>query len=136
MYKCLSYLKIDGCFYDKGDSVDLSALSDKEIARLERKGIVERLGDAAITKVSNGEGDDGKIGGNDESKGNGDGDMTEKEVREELSVKITHAVAVKELTLLGAEFKKNASLETLIDVIMENEEYEGYFFDYIDTHGL
>ncbi|GGG32903.1 hypothetical protein GCM10007425_29480 [Lysinibacillus alkalisoli] len=126
MYKCLQYLKVNGVYVNKGDKVDLSSLTAQEIAQLEKKGIVVKVSNATVKEVQQ-----PAIGVKSDS-----GDMTEEEARAELLEKITHSVAVKELELLGADFKKNASLETLVEIILANEEYENHFFDYIDANGL
>lgn len=137
MYKCLQYIKVNGRFVDKGENVDLSNLSAQEIARLEKKGIVvktneklsvEQAADEDLKKV-----DEGDPGGNNDDDGD---EMTTEEVKTELLEKITHAVAVKELKLLAADFKANASLEALVGLIMENEEYENHFLDYIENNEL
>lgn len=126
MYKCLQYLKVNGVYVNKGDKVDLSSLTAQEIAQLEKKGIVVKVSNATVKEVQQ-----PAIEVKSDS-----GDMTEEEARAELLEKITHSVAVKELELLGADFKKNASLETLVEIILANEEYENHFFDYIDANGL
>lgn len=126
MYKCLQYLKVNGAYVNKGDKVDLSSLTAQEIAQLEKKGIVVKVSNATVKEVQQ-----PAIEVKSDS-----GDMTEEEARAELLEKITHSVAVKELELLGADFKKNASLETLVEIILANEEYENHFFDYIDANGL
>lgn len=137
MYKALRYIKINGNFVNKGETVDLSTLSVQEIARLEKKGIVEKTNEkpnveeTLIEDAEKVDEDERKVIEDDES-----GDMTAEEVRSELLEKITHTVAVKELKLLAADFKANASLETLVDLIMENEEYENHFLDYIEHNGL
>lgn len=130
MYKCLQYLKVNGVYLNKGDKADLSSLTTKEIARLEKKGIVAKVSDATAKEV--GQQPEIEVSA---LKSDSEG-MTEEEARAELLEKITHSVAVKELELLGADFKKNASLETLVEIILGNEEYENHFFDYIDANGL
>lgn len=138
MYKCLQYIKVNGRFIDKGENVDLSNLSAQEIARLEKKGIVVKVNEKlnieqesvrGSKKVNDGSSEDD--GGNDDND-----EMTAEEVKAELMEKITHAVAVKELKLLEADFKANASLESLVELIMEEEEYENHFLDYIENNEL
>lgn len=134
MYKCLQYIKVNGRFVDKGEIVDLSTLNAKEISRLMKKGIVIKADESpSIEKIPN---KDTGNGGGGSGKEDGGGEMTDEEVRAELSEKITHTVAVKELKLLGAEFKANVSLEVLVDLIMESEEYENHFLDYIENNEL
>ena len=127
MYKCLHYLKVDGVYLDKGKETDLKNLSSEEISHLVKTGVVSKI--AATNEISF------------ESPDNDknvilDGELTEEQVRQELLNKIPHAVAVKELEILGASFRKNASLESLVELILENEDYENHFMDYIDDNEL
>ena len=131
MHKCLRYLKINGRYHDKGSILKVEL----------PKGEVESLIKAGFLKSENAQSSEVITATNvipEQTKEveEAAGEMTDEEVKKELMEKITHAVAVKELELLGAEFKKNASLESLVDLIVENEEYEDHFFDYIDAHGL
>lgn len=131
MHKCLRYLKINGRYHDKGSILKVEL----------PKGEVESLIKAGFLKSENAQSSEVITATNvipEQTKEVEEvaGEMTDEEVKKELMEKITHAVAVKELELLGAEFKKNASLESLVDLIVENEEYEDHFFDYIDAHGL
>ncbi|CEA05763.1 hypothetical protein BN1050_02639 [Metalysinibacillus saudimassiliensis] len=127
MYKCLHYLKVDGVYLDKGKETDLKNLSSEEISRLIKTGVVSKV--AATNEISFELPDDDK-------NVVLDGELTEEQVRQELLNKIPHAVAVKELEILGASFRKNASLENLVELILANEEYENHFMDYIDDNEL
>lgn len=128
MYKALRYLKVGGSYIDKGREVALEELSQDEIQRLvDAKKIV--LIDGATTTVPEVEKTDVPSDDNGE-------EMTDEEVKAELLEKISHTLAVKELKLLGAEFRRNASLESLVELIMENEEYENHFLDYIEQNEL
>lgn len=127
MYKCLHYLKVDGVYLDKGKETDLKNLSSEEISHLIKTGVVSKV--AATNEISF------EVPGNDKNVVL-DGELTEEQVRQELLNKIPHAVAVKELEILGASFRKNASLESLVELILENEDYENHFMDYIDDNEL
>lgn len=127
MYKCLHYLKVDGVYLDKGAETDLKNLSSEEISYLVKTGVVSKI--AATNEISFELPDDNK-------NVVLDGELTEEQVRQELLNKIPHAVAVKELEILGASFRKNASLESLVELILENEDYENHFMDYIDDNEL
>lgn len=126
MYKCLHYLKVDGVYLGKGDTTDLKNLSSEEISRLVKTGIVRKVATNEISFESPDDDENIVL----------DGELTEEQVRQELLNKIPHAVAVKELEILGASFRKNASLESLVELILENEEYENHFMDYIDDNEL
>lgn len=131
MYKTLRYLKVDGKVYDKGKVVDLSALNKKETSQLEKKGFIEKVvGESSEEVQQSGE---SKEINNDEKE---DDPPTDEEIKAELLEKLNHGIVVKELKLLGADFKANASFEKLVDLIMENEEHENHFLDYIDDNGL
>lgn len=129
MYKSLRYLKVNGAYVNKGEVVDLSHLTKGEIARLVKKGIVQLVDGDTSSEIE-------VTIPVEEVEKDHDVEMTEDEVREELLKKITHAVAVKELKILGAEFKANASLEKLVEIIMKNEAYEDHFLDYIEMNEL
>jgi len=129
-YKCLQYLKVCNKYYDKGEVVDLSPLSSEEIKRLEKKGIIEKTTDP-ITKQIESKVEEVKELNNEE-----DDEMTEDDVREELNSKLTQTIVVRELELLGVEFKKNASLKSLVELIIQDPKLEDHFLDYIENNGL
>lgn len=131
MHKCLRYLKINGRYHDKGSTLKVE-LPKEEVESLIKAGFLKSANAQSreVITATN------VIPEQTKEVEEVAGEMTDEEVKKELMEKITHAVAVKELELLGAEFKKNASLESLVDLIVENEEYEDHFFDYIDAHGL
>lgn len=114
-------------YLDKGAETDLKNLSSEEISYLVKTGVVSKI--AATNEISFELPDDNK-------NVVLDGELTEEQVRQELLNKIPHAVAVKELEILGASFRKNASLESLVELILENEDYENHFMDYIDDNEL
>ncbi|HEY4623842.1 MAG TPA: hypothetical protein VIH12_08270 [Solibacillus sp.] len=127
MYKCLHYLKVDGVYLDKGAETDLKNLSSEEISHLVKTGVVRKV--AATNEIS-------FVSPDNDKNIVLDGELTEEQVRQELLNKIPHAVAVKELEILGASFRKNASLESLVELILGNEDYENHFMDYIDDNEL
>lgn len=134
MYKSLRYLKVGGRYIEKGKTVELSGLSEQEITSLKKKGFIKQVeGNEVLTSVEKKEVDIVPVA---EIENDSDDIMTDEEIKAELLEKITHTVAVRELKLLGAEFKANASLETLVGLIMENEVYENHFFDYIENNEL
>lgn len=131
MHEVLRYLKVDGKIHDKGRVVDLSVLSKKEVSQLEKKRFVEKIVGNPSEEVQQSE--ENKEVNNDEKE---EDPPTDEEVKAELLEKLNHGIVVKELKLLGADFKANASFEKLVDLIMENEEHENHFLDYIDDNGL
>lgn len=127
MYKALRYLKVSGSYVERGREVALEELSRSEVQRLvDAKKIVP------VDRVGVSTPEDEKI---DAPSADND-EMTDEEVKAELLEKISHTLAVRELKLLGAEFKGNASLESLVELIMENEDYEDHFLDYIEQNEL
>lgn len=134
MYKALRYLKVEGHYVDKGEVVKLGSLEEEEVLLLiERKAIAEATGTEGRPPSAEEEEEEVDIPNPEDDQGE---EMTDEEVKAELMGKITHAIAVKELKLLGADFKANASLESLVELIMENEDYENHFFDYIEQNEL
>lgn len=133
MHKALRYLKVNGKMHDKGEIIDLSKLSKKETARLVKKGFVEEAHDVKVDKTPSIE----EVAADEiENPAKDSSNLSEEEVKAELLGKLNHGIVVSELKLLGAEFKANASFEKLVELIMENENYENHFLDYIDDNEL
>lgn len=133
MHKALRYLKVNGKMYDKGEIINLSKLSKKETARLVKKGFVEEAHEVKANKTPPTE----EVAADEiENPTKDSSNLSEEEVKAELLGKLNHGIVVNELKLLGADFKANASFEKLVELIMENEDYENHFLDYIDDNEL
>lgn len=133
MHKALRYLKVNGKMHDKGEIIDLSKLNKKETARLVKKGFVEETQEVKVDKTPPVE----EVAADEiENPAKDSSNLSEEEVKAELLGKLNHGIVVNELKLLGAEFKANASFEKLVELIMENEDYENHFLDYIDDNEL
>lgn len=130
MYKALRYLKVGGRYIDTGEVVKLGELKGEEVDGLVKEGTIVEV-DKTVAPSSTIKKEGPEAVGNEFEE-----DLTDEEVKVELLEKISHTIAVKELKLLGAEFKANASLENLVELIMENEDYEDHFLDYIEQNEL